>query len=410
MTVVSAGAPTTSSTISTPELERLLRPVPVSGFFGEYWEQQPLVVHRNDPEYFADLLTFDGIDHTLSLAGIGLDNIRVVVNGKETPVSELGTGPGRNSGTNSLESLYARYRGGSTIVVNSLQDRREPLQRIASALGSELGARVQMNIYLTPPGSQGFSPHYDMHDVFIAQVYGSKVWRLADEPYELPLGNRPYDKSQPAPEPTREFELRAGDLLYMPRGTIHSGAANETASLHVTLGIHPVLWTQALQDALAELAAEDVRFRRSLPVGFDRDPAVRERAEAGFAELLDALRAQLSPAEMTSRAVERVTSMSSPLLRGHLLDLEELPRTGLDTRLRRRPGVQWQLTVADGVARLHFHNKTVQFPDAVAEEVRHVARHGMESFTAQAIPGDLDKAGRLTLVRTLLGEGFLTLR
>ncbi|MER0447383.1 cupin domain-containing protein [Streptomyces sp. Edi4] len=396
--------------VSTPELERLLRPVSVGSFFKEHWEQQPLVVHRNDPGHFEDLLTLDGIDHALSLAGIGLDNIRVVVDGKETPVSELGAGGGRNSGTNALEALYARYRGGSTIVVNSLQDRRESLQRVASALGHELGARVQMNIYLTPPGSQGFAPHYDMHDVFIAQVYGSKVWRLADEPYELPLANRPYDKSRPAPDPTREFELRAGDLLYMPRGTIHSGAANETASLHVTLGIHPVLWIQAFQDALTELAAEDVRFRRSLPVGFDRDAAVRQRTETEFTELLDALREQLSPAEMTARAAERVTSVSSPLLRGHLLDLEELPRTGPDTRLRRRPGVQWQLTEAPGVVRLHFHNKTVQFPDAVAEEVRHVAQHGTEWFTAQTIPGDLDEVGRLTLVRTLLGEGFLTLR
>ncbi|MFF4287612.1 hypothetical protein ACFY0R_20255 [Streptomyces sp. NPDC001633] len=152
-----------------------------------------------------------------------------------------------------------------------------------------------------------------------------------------------------------------------------------------------------------------MRFRRSLPVGFALDPAMREQVEAGFAELLDTLRAQLSPREMTACAVERVTSISAPLLRGHLLDLEDLPHTGPETPLRPRQGLRWQLTLADGVARLHFHNKTVQFPASVAEEVRWVAEHETQWFTANTIPGDLDEAGRITLVRTLLAEGFLTL-
>lgn len=409
MSAVPMNARPIPSTLPVCGLEKLLWPVSVAEFQEEYWECRSLVVHREGPGYFADLLTLDGIDQVLSLAGVALENIRVVVDGKETPVSQLGAGRGRNGSTNSLEALYARYRGGSTVVVNSLQDRWEPLQRVAGALGSELGARVQMNVYLTPPRSQGFAPHYDTHDVFIAQVYGSKVWRLAEASYELPLASRPHDKSVPPPEPTQEFELRAGDLLYLPRGTIHSAAANETASLHVTLGIHPVLWVEALKDALAELAAEDVRFRRALPVGFAREEGLRERVKAGFAELLDVLCTQLSPKEMTARAVERVTSISSPLLRGHLLDLEDLPRTGAGTRVRRRPGLQWQLTVGDGVARLHFHNKTVQFPAGVAEEVRYVAEQGVEWFTENSIPGDLDEAGRKTLVHTLLGEGFLTL-
>ncbi|MEU7061334.1 cupin domain-containing protein [Streptomyces sp. NPDC046197] len=409
MTTSSIEMGTIPSKLSASTLEWLLRPVPLADFWREYWERRPLVVHRDNPGYFAELLTLDQVDQALSLAGVGLENIRVVVDGEETPVSQLGAGRGPNGLTNSLEALYTRYREGSTVVVNSLQDRWEPLQRVAAALGSELGARVQMNIYLTPPHSQGFAPHHDTHDVFIAQVHGSKAWRLAEASYELPLANRPYDKSQAAPEPTQEFELQAGDLLYLQRGTVHSGAANQAASLHVTLGIHPVLWAQALQDALSQLAAEDVRFRRSLPVGFALDPEMREQTEAGFAELLDALGAQLSPREMTARAVERVTSISAPLLRGHLLDLENLPHTGPDTPLRPRQGLQWQLTLADEVARLHFHNKTVQFPASVAEEVRWAAEHEAQWFTANAIPGDLDEAGRITLVRTLLAEGFLTL-
>ncbi|MEU3515133.1 cupin domain-containing protein, partial [Streptomyces sp. NPDC006654] len=317
----------------------------------------------------------------------------------------------RNPGIRDSTNLStAHYRSGSTIVVNALQERYEPLQRAAMALGSELGCRVQMNIYLTPPGSRGFLPHYDTHDVFIAQVHGSKAWRLAGAPHELPMANVPHDKTKTAPETTQEFELCCGDLLYLPRGTFHSGAANQTASLHVTIGLHPVLWASAIQDELTRIVGQDVRFRRALPVGFARDEAVRAVVQAGFAELLDALREQMSPEAMTADSVNRLTSMGLPPLRHHLQDLEDLPFVGTDTPARRRPGVRWRLTVEDGVAGLHFHNKTVRFPAAVADEVRFVAEQADGWFTGEAIPGELDQPGRKTLVRTLVSEGFLTLR
>ncbi|WP_225848613.1 cupin domain-containing protein [Streptomyces sp. HPF1205] len=409
MTDLLPAAVTTTPAYPMPELTRLLAPLALEEFWQEYWERRPLLIQRDDADYYSDLLTLDAIDEVLTLAGADLNDIRVVVDGKETPVSDLVRGPGRANRANALESLYQRYRAGSTVVINSLQERWPSLSRSASALGAELGVRIQSNIYLTPPGSQGFGVHYDTHDVFVAQVYGSKVWRTTEADYPLPLYNHPNDKSRPGPEPTREFELRSGDLLYLPRGTYHSAAANETASLHVTLGVHPVLASEVLSDGLSRLFDQDVRFRRTLPVGFARDDARRARARQQLGELIDALRELLDPAELTAGAVERTVSMSSPLLRHHLQDLEDMPGLSTDTEVRRRPGVQWLLTVEDGVAGLHFHNKTVRFPAAVADEVRFIAERA-DWFTEGAIPGELDAPGRRTLVRTLLGEGFLTLR
>jgi ribosomal protein L16 Arg81 hydroxylase len=409
MTVIPAQADVSRPVRRFPELTRLIHPFSVADFFASHWEREPLLVQRDDAGYYADLLTLDGIDEVLSQSGPGLDNLRVVVDGKETPVAELGRGRGRNGTANALETLYERYRSGSTVVVDSLQDRWPPLQRLAAALGAELDARVQMNIYLTPAGNQGFAPHYDTHDVFVAQVYGSKVWRLAGAPYPLPLRSRPYDRSQVAPQPAREFELRAGDVLYLPRGTIHSATANDTASLHVTIGVHPMLWTQAIEDAISRAFAEDARFRAALPIGFATDHTVGEQARQRLAELLDLLRDRLSPSAITADAAERLVSVSAPPLRGHLLDLEDLPKLDTSTPLRRRPGLRWTVTVDDTVASLLFHNKAVRFPAEVADEVRFAA--GQDGwFTAAAIPGDLDEPGRKTLVHTLLREGFLTTR
>ncbi|MBV9383415.1 MAG: hypothetical protein JOY82_11790 [Streptosporangiaceae bacterium] len=408
MTTLSDRAETALSARPLPGLSRLIDPVDVATFQRVYWEQRPLVVHREDPCYYAGLLTLDDIDQILNMSNVLQDNVRVVMNGKETPVSELVSSGGRNARANALEELYAHYRDGSTIVLNALELRWEPLAQLARSVGAELSAKLQMNIYLTPAGSQGFAAHYDTHDVFVAQVHGSKQWRAAAGTPALPLMSQPYDKSQPEPSPDLEFQLNAGDVVYLPRGTVHWATSNATASAHITIGVHPFLYEEVLVGAIKKVFAEDVRFRGGLPIGFAADEALQHGARTTVAELIDVLRMRLSPADMVAEAVTRAASLSTPPLRHHLTDLEELGELWVDTRVRRRAGQQSYLTVSDDSVRLHFSNKAVGFPIGVAPQVRYVAENDSGSFTANDIPGDLDEPGRLVLVQTLLREGFLT--
>jgi len=347
------------------------------------------------------------VDRSLSLTNTKLESMRVVINGREIQVSQLAA-EGRNGSTNTLEVLYECYRNGATIVLNSLQQRWEPLQRYCRALGRDISARIQANVYVTPSGAQGFSPHYDTHDVFVAQVHGTKHWRLARPRYELPLRDQIYDKSQPEPRPEREFDLFCGDLLYMPRGTIHWAASQESTSVHVTIGVHPVVYAEALSDAMQKLYAEDVRFRRTLPPGFAVGQAGQRAAHEAVSELLHVLRSRLSASDIVAESVRQATSISAPALRHHLTDLERLGQVARDTLVRRRDDQRWHMTAGDGTIGLYFHNKTVKLPADVADAVRYVAQTNGEGFTADAIPGDLDEPGRLVLIRTLLREGFLT--
>jgi ribosomal protein L16 Arg81 hydroxylase len=408
MTTVAGRGQAALTAWPAPGLSHLIHPIDIAEFQRDYWEQRPLVVHRHDPAYYADLLTLDDLDQVLSLTNLLQDNIRVVMNGKETQVAELTNGAGRNGRTNALEELYARYRDGSTIVLNALEERWEPLLRLARKLGNELSARLQMNIYLTPPGAQGFAAHYDTHDVFVAQAYGTKEWRTATGSPVLPLQGQTYDKSQPTPDPELEFELRAGDIAYLPRGTIHWATSNATASVHITIGVHTVLYAQAVQEAVSKLCADDVRFRRGLPMGFASDDKLRAEAERTLTDLLDALRLGLRPEALIGSAVVRAASMAPPALRHHLTDLEELGELWLDTKLRNRPDQRVNLTVVDEEARLEFNNKTVKLPTHVVGELRYIAGRGDAGFTANGIPGDLDEPGRLVLIQTLVREGLLT--
>jgi hypothetical protein len=73
-----------------------------------------------------------------------------------------------------------------------------------------------------------------------------------------------------------------------------------------------------------------------------------------------------------------------------------------DTPLERRRTVIADL---DGTT-LVFEGKRVAFPEHVREELEEV--FGTDgAFTAAGLPGRLDEAGRLVLVRRLIREGFL---
>ncbi len=225
---------------SLPALTQLIHPVDAVTFQQEYWGRRPLLVHRGDPSYYADMLTLDDVDRALSLTNVDLEGFRVVVNGADVQASQLAA-PGRNDAVNVkvMDRVFEHYKDGSTIVLNRLEQRWEPLQRLSRELGSEMSARVQMNVYITPAVSQGFKAHYDTHDVFVVQMHGTKRWRICKPSYDLPLKSQPYDESLPEPEPDQEFDLNCGDLLYMPRGTIHWATSNNTTSVHVTIGVHP---------------------------------------------------------------------------------------------------------------------------------------------------------------------------
>ena len=76
---------------------------------------------------------------------------------------------------------------------------------------------VGANVYLTPPGTQGFAPHFDDVDVFILQLEGKKHWRLYEPKPEdrLPrFSSRNFTQNEIG-DPCLETTLDAGDMLYV---------------------------------------------------------------------------------------------------------------------------------------------------------------------------------------------------
>ena len=400
-------------------LDWLLAPLSQWQFEQEYLDRKPLHLDRDDPEYFADLLTFDDLDRLLSLSGPGFENIRVASDGMDTIITDPASR--RHEAANRLEAIYRSYRAGATIVLNSVNERLEPLKRLERALHSELGSGLEMNVYLTPGGRvQGFKPHYDTHDVIVLQIYGTKEWGVYGAPFPRPLPMPPHEFRNLGPsldvpaEPETQLEMKPGDVLYLPRGTVHAARSNETASAHLTIGVHRPLWFPLIQDALFEMAARDVRLRAALPVGFARTQESREHAVGLLRDLLGSLLTGFQPEQIVSTAASRATFVISPNLRGHLNDLEQLDTVDTETVVYRRAGMRYNLAVSGtggpgSTIRLEFHNKAVQLPATAVKIVQFLVDEDRKGFTAADMPDALDQSGRLEIIRTLLREGFLTL-
>lgn len=134
---------------------------------------------------------------------------------------------------------------------------------------------IGTNVYLTPPNSQGFAPHYDDIEAFVLQLEGSKHWRVyaPRTPQEhLPRVSSKNFSQDEIGKPILDVKLEPGDMLYFPRGFIHQAETVEGKhSLHITVSMFQKTSYADLLEALVPVALQsainsDVRFREGLPL------------------------------------------------------------------------------------------------------------------------------------------------
>lgn len=173
------------------------------------------------------------------------------------------------SGLSALDVAARSFREGQTVRVRDVDRFDRTLNDVVAAVRRIFAAAAQANIYLTPPDTGGFPPHFDITDVFVVQLSGMKRWKIfADysNRVELPLPSTDWDPERfvPADEYT-SVELQPGDVLYLPRGTMHSAACVERESMHLTISLMPSTFFDLLSQVTARAAETDVELRRRVP-------------------------------------------------------------------------------------------------------------------------------------------------
>ena len=382
-------------------VRRTLDPLSLDEFLAEHWERKPYLAARHEPGRFDDLLSEGDVERLVTTGAIRYPAFRLVKEGAKLNVSDYTDDvpwrPAPFSGTADIDRVVAEWEAGATIVLQALHLNWEPLVRYSRELEAAIGHPVQANAYYTPRSAQGLPVHHDTHEVFSLQVAGEKRWLVYEPVLPLPLKDQRYRPELGEPgEPVLDVTLRPGDTLYLPRGWLHEAATSATDSLHITVGVNVHTWLDAFRAALDD-CGDELAFRRAV------DPAGEEKLPG---ELLDALAARLDPASVRERQRERFVRTRRPVRSGQLSAVRALDSLTGDTLVERRETTVADLAAVGGGIRLSFEGKTLVFPAHVREEVEHAAR-AATPFRPRELPGELDDAGRLVLVRRLVREGFL---
>lgn len=219
----------------------------------------------------------------------------------------------RKSGQTARDVALRCFREGQTIRVRDVERFDQTLGRLVASIEQTFAATAQANVYLTPPGRRGFPPHFDITDVFIVQVIGSKEWTIyADytNRTKLPLPSVDWNPDRYQPLAVQEtMTLQPGDVLYLPRGTMHAAACGMRESMHLTVSIVALTFADLLKRAADIAANSNVELRRRVPLS-------AEASDAGLEALARTARAlilaELERVDMRPLLREKRTSLRAP--------------------------------------------------------------------------------------------------
>ncbi|XP_040598714.1 ribosomal oxygenase 1 [Mesocricetus auratus] len=252
--------------------EWLLAPMPPDHFYRRLWEREAVLVRRQDRNYYKGLFSTAELNSILRHQdvhfGQHLDAARYVDGRRETL-----NPPGRALPA----TAWSLYQAGCSLRLLCPQAFSYTVWKFLAMLQEQFGSMAGSNVYLTPPNSQGFAPHYDDIEAFVLQLEGRKLWRVyrpRDPSEELALTSSPNFSQEDLGEPVLQTVLEPGDLLYFPRGFIHQAECQDgDHSLHLTLSTYQRNTWGDFLEALLPLAVqaaieENVEFRRGLPRDF----------------------------------------------------------------------------------------------------------------------------------------------
>ena len=388
------------------DFEQLLHPLDAEVFFREYWRQKPLVMTRNSPDRFCGMFSVSDVEAIVAYRQLQYSQLKVARVGEDARASQAYYVD--SASTADTNRLFHSYDRGESIVLNFLQSYWEPAARLCAAFERRLGFPAGANAYITPKNACGFPPHFDSHEAFILQAHGMKRWKLYRQWERSPgdgLDEQLVSRER-LDEPIREFDLHAGDLLYIPAGFVHEASTQGSSSIHVTVGVRTYTLLDLLKEAIALEGRENGDLNLSLPLGFLEESAALGETAARLESVLAALTRPDRLEGARDRLKIRLLERLRPLPSGHLRSLDQVEDLSLDTRVMKRAGMPCHLTTEGGRAAIVFPGNRMTAPVAIAPALRFIA-DSREPFAVRALPETLSDDGKVVLVKRAIREGLL---
>lgn len=386
----------------------LISPIGIEDFFQNYFEKQFLHIKRDSSDYYHHILNTKDLDIYFQTRNLRHDYLRVVKDGADCPSDDWTKIEKRNNTEPYrlvvIEKLFGLFNDGATIIINAAQTAIPSIASFCSSLEYELKTCVQPNIYITPPNEQGFTPHFDPHDVFILQISGSKEWCLFDAPFPLPVTAQSISEHHyETKEPKQVITMQPGDMLYMPRGTVHFAKSKDAASIHITVGLLSRYWFNLLEN-LVEIAKEDSDFRKMIPLGLQSEEAEEKFLEE-FENKLKVLISKTDAKILLERNHEKFVENHLIDRKDYFTNLLQVDEINLDTKVSRRTDIEYLIEKNEQEVCIKFGVEKMLLPHFALSSLELFLQD--KPFAVREIHGLISDSGKLDLVKKFVKAGFL---
>ena len=186
-------------------------------FLRDYWQKKPLLVRQAIPDFESPISPDE-------LAGLALEEeveSRLVIEHVERPW-ELQRGPFNED---TFQDLPERDW---TLLVQAVDQFVPEVAELLEDFKFLPKWRIDdLMISFAAPGG-GVGPHFDNYDVFLLQAHGHRRWQIGQMcDSDSPLLPHADLKILAEFEPTDEWVLEPGDMLYLPPRLAHNGIAED---------------------------------------------------------------------------------------------------------------------------------------------------------------------------------------
>lgn len=223
-------------------------------FLRDYWQKRPLLIRNAFADFQPPLQPDD-------LAGLACEPAalaRLIVHDDKRERWHVNSGP-------LSETDFARTPDSHwTLLVQDVDKWDADVAGLLRHFSFLPSWRIDdvMVSYAEPGG--GVGAHVDQYDVFLLQGLGQRHWAISDDPLAPKACRQDVELKQLVQfEPTHEWLLDPGDMLYLPPGVPHDGAAFGGPCMTFSIGMRApsqAELTGDLADYIAEQLPEELRY------------------------------------------------------------------------------------------------------------------------------------------------------
>ena len=216
-----------------------------SEFMRDYWQKKPLLVRGAIPAFGMS----KGLESPISAAELNdlakheLVESRVI----QSHPWRLKHGP------QSARGIPKITEKNWTMLVQGMEGWHPAAAKVLSGFRFIPDYRLDdLMISIAGPGG-GVGPHLDSYDVFLIQMSGRRKWQIQSNPDKRFIEDLPL-KILENFNPTDEWVLEPGDMLYLPPQVAHDGVALDPGTQTWSVGFRAPSYRELIQETLWRLA------------------------------------------------------------------------------------------------------------------------------------------------------------